>query len=215
MANRISEEDADRFIWQLKLVIGGIIAFFVIPLIIYAVYMDRRLNDFEQSLRPTSPDELTVDDLDRNDLFDQSTNRVEGQMVYVPAYSHIYSSQGKPILLTITLSVRNTSMDSEIVVDAVRYFNTNGEEVKSYLKKPVRLPRLGTTEVVVERDDITGGSGANFLVEWRARQPVSAPIVESVMVDTKSQQGLAFGMRGTAIRDFISRPESGVSSAGE
>jgi hypothetical protein len=83
----------------------------------------------------------------------------------------------------------------------VRYFDTRGKEVKSYLDKPVRLPALGTTEVLIERDDSTGGSGANFLVEWYANQPVTEPIIEAVMIDTKSQQGISFARRGSVISE--------------
>jgi hypothetical protein len=36
------------------------------------------------------------------------------------------------------------------------------------------------------------GSGAKFLVHWRADQPVSEPIVESIMIGTQMQQGISF-----------------------
>ncbi len=85
-------------------------------------------------------------------------------------YSHIYHEDGNPYLLTITLSIRNTSVDHDIVVKSVRYFDTQGTEVKSYLQKPRRLAALATVEFLIERDDTTGGSGANFLVEWVADQ---------------------------------------------
>lgn len=94
-------------------------------------------------------------------------------------------------------------MDSEIVVQTVRYFDTKGKEVKSYLDKPVRLPALGTTEVLVERDDASGGSGANFLVEWYANNPVTEPIIEAVMIDTNSQQGISFARRGSVISEAV------------
>ena len=118
----------------------------------------------------------------------------------MPAYSHVYHGAGDPYQLAITLSVRNTSFEHEIVVSSLRYFDTKGREVKSFLAKPVRLPALGTTEVLVGRDDTSGGSGANFVVEWRSKVPVSEPIVEAVMVATSSQQALAFVRRGTVIK---------------
>ena len=126
-----------------------------------------------------------------------------GQLVYVPAYSHVYHDKGKPHLVTITLSIRNTGIDDEIVLKSVRYHGTQGTLVRSYLDKPVRIPPLGTTEVIVEREDASGGSGANFLVEWVANQPVTAPIIEALMIDKESEQGISFAVRGSVIRQIV------------
>ncbi|MCG6156623.1 DUF3124 domain-containing protein [Rubinisphaera margarita] len=208
MAGKLTVDDVDSFMRRFKLLIGGIIVLFFLPLVIYAFYLDQRLDKFEATLRPSPPQELEVGELARGDLFHVATNPVEGQIVYVPAYSHVYHGDGKPHLLTITLSVRNTSMESEIVVRSIRYFDTKGVEVRSYLEKPVRLPPLGTTELVVERDDASGGSGANFIVEWYADKPVTEPIIEAVMIDTGSQQGISFVRRGFVIGEAASDEES-------
>lgn len=203
MTQRKTVEDVEALMRRMKLLVMAIAVVFCAPLIIYAFYLDRRLDAFEKTLRHSPPEALEVADVSRGDLYHLTANPVEGQVVYVPAYSHVYHGAGDPYLLTITLSVRNTSMDSEIFVQAVRYFDTKGNEVKSYLDKPVRLPPLGTTEVLIERDDASGGSGANFLVEWYSNTPVTEPIIEAVMIDTKSQQGIAFVRRGSAISEAV------------
>lgn len=196
-------EDADTFLRQLKLWIAGIVGLVVVPLLVYTVYLDRRLDAFSATLQHSPPQYLETLDLVHDDVHYLTANPVYGQIVYVPAYSHIYHGKGNPYLLTITLSVRNTDLDDEIIVKSVRYFDTAGREIKSYLKKPVRLPALGTTEIVVERDDATGGSGANFLVEWFALRPATEPIVEAVMIDTNSQQGISFARRGSVISQVV------------
>lgn len=203
MTTSEADEGGDDLLRQLKLWIGGVIALMLLLLFGYAMYLDRRLSDFEDSLSHSPPEQLPTEEGGRSDLIHLTANPVEGQVVYVPAYSHIYHGEGKPYLLTITLSVRNTSQDREIVVQSVRYFDTRGKEVKSYLEKPVRLPALGTTEVIVNRDDATGGSGANFLVQWYADQPVTEPIIEAVMIDTNSQQGISFVRRGSVISEGV------------
>lgn len=78
--------------------------------------------------------------------------------------------------------------------------------MKSYLKKPLRLSALATTGFLAEREDTSGGSGADFLVEWVASQAVSEPIVEAVMIDAHSQQGISFVWSGKVIRELA--PES-------
>lgn len=199
-----SVSEVDAFIRRLWLMVVACVVAFVIPLMIYALHLDRRLDAFEDTLRYQPPD--ADEDLDGtavSDMYHLAANPVSGQIVYVPAYSHVYHGDGAPYLLTITLSVRNTSMKDEIVVKSMRYFDTKGTELKSYLSKPVRLPALGTTEVLVERDDASGGSGANFLVEWYASKPVTEPIIEAVMIDTDSQQGISFARRGSVISEVV------------
>ncbi|MCG8653599.1 MAG: aldehyde dehydrogenase family protein, partial [Pirellulales bacterium] len=137
---------------------------------------------------------------------------VQGQIVDVPAYSHIYHGKGRPHLLTITLSIRNTSLDNELILKSVRYHGTRGTLIRSYLDTPVRIPPLGTTEVIVERGDSSGGSGANFLVEWFSNQPVTAPIIETVMIDTHSQQGISFARRGLVIKETMPRDLSDTTA---
>lgn len=212
MAKSIPTDEVDKFFRQLRLVLLGIVVFVFLPLVIYAVYMDRRLDSFEQSLRYKPPAESGESVLEEKSDY-LITHPVQGQIVYVPAYSHIYHDDGAPYLLTITLSVRNTSIDQEIVVKSVRYYNTQGKEVKSYLKKTLRLAPLATTEFLVERDDATGGSGANFLVEWVAEASVAEPIIEAVMIDTQGKQGVSFARVGKPVREFVS--ENGASAKRE
>lgn len=200
MAKELNRADAEPILRHLKMFALGIGAFFT-ALVVYAVYLDQRID----TLNHSSPGDLAHEEQGRSDLYHLAANPVEGQTVYVPAYSHIYHGKGDPFLLTITLSVRNTSVEREIVVKSVRYFDTKGRMVKSYLTKPVRLPALGTTEVVVTRDDTSGGSGANFLVEWHASQPVTEPIIEAIMIATDSQQGISFARRGSVISVAVAK----------
>lgn len=206
---KMAVQDVNALMRQLKWLVAAVIALFVVPLFICGFYLDRRLNAFEETLAHTSPDQLDGEERPRSDLYHLTANPVEGQIVYVPAYSHIYHGKGKPYLLTITLSVRNTSVNGEIVVKSVRYFDTQGNEVRSYLDKPVRLPTLGTTEIVIEREDASGGSGANFIVEWYADTPVTEPIIEAVMIDTTTQQGISFVRRGAVIGEVTSKTSGG------
>lgn len=199
MTRKVTDDRSTDFLRQLKLV-GGIVAFVLLGI---AIYFERRFDAFEAVLEYNSPTNLEPGDLIERELHHWAVRPVEGQVVYVPAYSHIYHSDDDPYLLTITLSIRNTSTEKEIVVKSVRYFDTQGREVRSYLDKPVKLPALGTTEVVVGKNDSSGGSGANFLVEWYAATPVTEPIIEAVMIDTASQQGISFVRRGSPISEVV------------
>lgn len=124
--------------------------------------------------------------------------------VYVPDYSHIYhGSERTRFPLTTTLSVRNTDPDRSITVTSVRYYNTDGELTRRFLKQARRLEPLGTAEFVVAEHDISGWTGANFIVEWTASRPVSPPIIEAVMIGTRSGQGVSFTSRGQPIERAV------------
>jgi hypothetical protein len=126
----------------------------------------------------------------------------KGQTVYVPAYSHIYSGDTEyKFLLAVTLSIRNTDPKNSLTVTSVDYFDTNGKLIKKYLEKPVFLAPMSSTRYVVKESDESGGSGANFIVTWKADQAVHAPIIESVMIGTRSQQGISFTSRGQVISE--------------
>lgn len=123
-----------------------------------------------------------------------------GQMVYVPAYSHIYvGSNEQPFLLTVTLSIRNIDPGHSITITTVDYYETQGKFLKQYLTAPVTLNPLGSLRYVVPEKDKSGGSGANFIVKWQSDKPANAPIIETIMIGAQIQQGISFTSRGRPI----------------
>ncbi|GAB7022009.1 DUF3124 domain-containing protein [Salidesulfovibrio brasiliensis] len=125
---------------------------------------------------------------------------VEGQNVYVPAYSHIYQGpKGRPYQLAVMLSIRNVDLDTSITVAVIDYYDDHGKKLHAFLDKPVTLGPLETYEVNIPANDKTGGSGANFIVNWSAEKAVSAPIIQSVMIGTASQQGISFVCDGVPL----------------
>ena len=125
-----------------------------------------------------------------------------GQTVYVPIYSHIYSGlKGRPFSLAATLSIRNTDPKHAITLVSVKYFDSDGKLVKEYLDKPAELKAMATTRYILTEGDTTGGSGANFLVKWQSPVKVNSPLIEAVMIGTRSGQGISFVSRGQAINE--------------
>lgn len=123
-----------------------------------------------------------------------------GQTVYVPAYSHIYGGdREQPVYLTVTLSIRNTDPENSITVGRVGYYSPEGKLIQNYLKAPLILAPLASTRYVVPESDRTGGSGASFLVRWSAEEKVTEPLIESVMIGIRMQQGISFTSRGQVI----------------
>ncbi len=127
-------------------------------------------------------------------------SRLAGQTVYVPVYSLIYHGEDMEFDLTATLSIRNTDFNNSIIISTVKYFDTTGKLVREYADTPLVLPAMATLDYIVGEKDQTGGSGANFIVEWFSEKEVSEPIVESVMIGTNGQQGVSFISVGKVIK---------------
>ena len=126
----------------------------------------------------------------------------KGQTVYVPAYSHIYiGNRETPYLLAVTLSIRNISLSTAITISKVDYHDTQGKLLRPFIKDPIELGPLASTRYVIHRDDADGGSGANFIVRWEAKEKTNPPIIETIMIGTQSQQGISFTSRGEVIQE--------------
>ncbi len=132
----------------------------------------------------------------------QAQGLSKGQLVYVPIYSHVYyGDRERTILLTGILSVRNTDPGQAITLLQVDYYDSEGKLLRKYLTQPVTLGPLGSTRFIIKTSDTTGGSGANFLVRWKAETSVNEPILEGVMIGASGQQGISFTSRGVAIKE--------------
>ena len=129
-----------------------------------------------------------------------------GQTVYVPVYSHIYSGGGHERRLEVTLSIRNTDLVRPVVINSVRYYDNDGALLREYLEAPAVLVPLASTDFLVERRDMAGGVGANFLVEWVAEEMVTEPLIEAVMVNAEGGQAFAFARPGYPIASV--RPDN-------
>jgi hypothetical protein len=127
----------------------------------------------------------------------------QGRTVYVPAYSHIYRGTGEAVPLAITLSVRNTDAVEPIRIDRVRYFDDDGRLVREQPEVPLVLAPMAAAAFLVQAEDRSGGSGANFLVDWSAQESVSMPLIEAVMIG----DGLSFKSRGEPVQ-----PEAAAES---
>jgi len=125
-----------------------------------------------------------------------------GQTVYVPVYSHIYSGvKGRPFDLAATLSLRNTNLQNPITLVSAKYYDSAGKLVKDHLSGPKQLNALVSERYIIPEGDKTGGSGANFIVVWKAERPVNPPIIEAVMIGTHSGQGISFVSKGQVIKE--------------
>lgn len=119
---------------------------------------------------------------------------------YVPIYSDIYTQTTNiQINLTATLSLRNTSFKHSIYISEVDYYNSAGKLDKNFTEQPIELKPMQSIEYVIEEENISGGTGANFIIVWASKSKNVTPLFEAIMISTQNRQGISFTSRGISI----------------
>ena len=166
---------------------------------------EERLLAIEDTVQYGPPRSYTPPNLDAYAAADVSVRSLPvHQAVYVPVYSHIYYDGGRPYLLEAMLSVRNVDPKRSVYVSAVEYYDTNGKLSKRFIDRLIKLDPLQTIEFLVERHDVTGGSGANFIVEWHAgTKDTHAPLIEAVMVGRSGTNAISFVRKSEPLPEWM------------
>lgn len=119
---------------------------------------------------------------------------------YVPVYSTLYLGEREVQAgMAVTLSVRNTSPDRELVVHRIDYHATDGRVAVRLADRPHAVPPMATAEFLIDADDPIGGPGANYLVAWSVPEGGSAPLIEAVMVGRVGDAGISLVGRGVRL----------------
>jgi hypothetical protein len=85
-------------------------------------------------------------------------------------------------------------------INDIDYYDTNGKKVKSFIDQTLILGPMQSIDYVIERDDNSGGTGANFLVTWGAEKNTK-PLFQAVMIGTSGQHGLSFIVDGISLKE--------------
>lgn len=136
----------------------------------------------------------------RNININKTDSLVSGK-TYLSIYSQIYSqSEHKTHNLTAMVSLRNTSIKDTIYLLKAEYFDTHGKSVRTYFNQSIYLAPLETTEIIIDEKDISGGTGSNFIFDWKTPKNCPEPLFEGIMNSTMGQQGLSFVTEGHRIQ---------------
>nr|WP_321407750.1 DUF3124 domain-containing protein [uncultured Carboxylicivirga sp.] len=140
-------------------------------------------------------------------LVDANTSHIfYSETVYVPVYTDVYHvDQSRLFPLTVTLSLRNTSLTDTIAVQKVDYYNSDGKLVKKHIAedKMLLLEPMESYELVIDKMTYTGDTGANFIVEWGGKTNINSMLIQALMINTSGQQGLSFITEGRIIKSQI------------
>lgn len=115
---------------------------------------------------------------------------------YLSVYSEIYSKTEKRTFnLTATVSLRNINSSDTVYISKADYYNTKGDLIRTYIKKPIYIAPMETIEIIIAEADKDGGTGANFFFEWTVQNDGHQPLFEAVMI-SPGPQGISFTTQG-------------------
>lgn len=145
------------------------------------------------------PEEVYVEEENWSDRTynSQKIDSMEGGKTYLSVYSQMYSvTQHRKFNLTGLVSMRNASETDSIFLKRADFYNTAGEKVRTYFNYPIYVKPMETLEIVIEQDDIEGGTGSNFIFEWNMPDNCPEPIFEGLMNSMTGTQGVSFTTSG-------------------
>ena len=123
----------------------------------------------------------------------------KGQMLYLPIYSSIWhgdrsSDNGEPMksMLSALVSIRNTSLRTPVRLTSARYYSTGGKLLKEFIPSSRTIAPMETFELFIEKREMEGGSGANFVIQWESSVPVNSPVVEAVHINNQAGRPYSF-----------------------
>ncbi len=121
-----------------------------------------------------------------------------GQHLYLPIYAFIQygdlqkSGAAKQLPVSALVSIHNTDLDKPLKLLSARYYSTEGKFLRNFVSSPRILKPMETLEFLVERRDVVGGSGSNFVIHWEAAVPVSPPLVQALHIEMQTNRAIVF-----------------------
>lgn len=121
-----------------------------------------------------------------------------GQHLYLPIYAFIQYGDvdtrgvARQVPVSALVSIHNTDLDRPLKLLSARYYSTEGKFLRNFVSSPRILKPMETLEFLVERRDMVGGSGANFVIQWEAEVPVSPPLVQALHVEMQTNRAIVF-----------------------
>lgn len=158
------------------------------------------LVSFLSCSKKENSDPITTNDFELRKVHAIELDSLESGTTYLSVYSQIYGlTQSRIHDLTVIASMRNMNLKDSVYVTKADLYDTHGELIKSYISEDIYIGPMETLEIVIEENDPSGGTGANFLFEWKKSDKSLDPYFEGIMISTSGQQGLSFATRGVRI----------------
>lgn len=101
---------------------------------------------------------------------------------FIPLHSTLLGQGGVTRLnFSGALSIHNASATNVLAIEKIEYRNGSGQLIESYLADPLYLKPYASLQVLIAQDDVRGGTGASFTVDWSTIEGSDEPLIEAIM----------------------------------
>ena len=97
------------------------------------------------------------------------------------------------------LSIHNASATQALTIEKIDYRNDSGALIENYLDAPVTLKPYASMQVVIAQDDMRGGPGASFTIDWATPQGADEPLVEAFIASFIGTHSYSFTTAGRRV----------------
>ncbi|MCB0462163.1 MAG: DUF3124 domain-containing protein [Flavobacteriaceae bacterium] len=120
---------------------------------------------------------------------------------FLSIYSQLHNRDENQLIgLFATVSLHNPNVNDSIFIDKTVYYNTDGKPIRTYFDKTIYIRPMETVQIIIEEQDNEGGTGANFVFDWKIKPNTIEPIFEAVMISTYGSQSISFITNGKRIK---------------
>ncbi len=97
------------------------------------------------------------------------------------------------------LSIHNASATHALTIEKIDYRNDAGALIENYLDAPVTLKPYASMQVVIAQDDMRGGPGASFTIDWATPEGADEPVVEAFIASFIGTHSYSFTTAGRRV----------------
>lgn len=101
------------------------------------------------------------------------------------------------------LSIHNASAIHPLTIERIDYRNDSGALIEDYLDAPIILKPYASLQIVIAQDDMRGGPGASFTIDWATPQGADEPLVEAFIASFIGTHSYSF----TTASRRVARPQ--------
>lgn len=164
--------------------------------LIFLCFIALSCNETPRELSSTDPI-----DYQKRSVKTPITDTLDVGHTFLSIYSSVYMRNDREQSdLTVTVSLHNPNRDENVYIDKAVYYNTHGDPIRTYFDHTIFIKPMETVQIVIDGIDKEGGTGANFIFDWKKKPASNEPLFEAVMINTYGSQGLSFVTEGKRIK---------------
>lgn len=130
-------------------------------------------------------------------------SKAGGGKIYLPIYHSVFIGQSKmDYYLTVTMIFHNIDETKPVTVISIKAYNQEGHFERELVQEPLVLGPLAIWRWLLPQGEFKGkaASAASLIIQWQGAPGTRLPLVQAMMVGTRSTLGLSYMTTGFPLK---------------